>query len=93
MHYWCYQISKFPFWCVLGFAHLALLDDSCQFVLFTTRMAGRGLFLFFCERWAFYKHCSTLLSCTTWRAGRPDWGEHQHTAKKFPLSRSDVRTI
>lgn len=40
-----------------------------------------------------YTNCGASLHLTIWRASRRVSDEQQHTAKTFPLSRSDVRTI
>lgn len=87
------RFRNFPFGVFLTSRIQHYWTTLISFVLFMTWMARRGVLLFFCDRRAFYKHRSTCPRFTTWRAGRQDWGEHQHTAKNFPLSRSDVRTI
>lgn len=62
-------------------------------VLSITWRARRGLFLFLRSRCALYTYCGASLHLTIWRASRRVSDEQQHTAKTFPLSRSDARTI
>lgn len=89
MHYRCYEI--FYFFSLLSISriqHHRMAPTSA--ILSITRRAGHGLFLFFRGRCTLYTYCGASLHFMIWRASRKVGDERQHTAKTFPLSRSDV---
>lgn len=92
MHYRCFQIS-YPFFLypIPSIQQRGMTPASV--VLSIKWRARRGLSLFLRSRCALYTYCGASLHLTIRRASRRVSYEQQHTAKKFPLLRSDVYTI